>query len=136
MWLGRGIMTVGQGQYGSRRGCYVAAKLCSASANLASSKMLRYQPSGHSPLSDCLNDYKKSFLSFVLASWQVCRYIDSIAIVTLYIMQRRALKLDVASCYQGNMKTKSFRLRKVFCMWHATHCKTCRHSICYQCKRG
>ena len=55
-------MTVGQGQYGSRRGCNVAAKLCSASANLASSKMLRYQPSGHSPLSDCLNDKKNFFV--------------------------------------------------------------------------
>ena len=42
----------------------------------------------------------------------MCRYIDSTATVTLYIMQRRALKLDVASCYQGNMKKKVFVYEK------------------------
>ena len=51
------------------------------------------------------HEARKNDKKYLFASWQVCRYIDSTATVTLYIMQRRALKLDVASCYQGNMKT-------------------------------
>ena len=43
--------------------------------------------------------------STLLTQWVVRGHIDGATTVTLHFMLSRALKLDVASCYHGNMKT-------------------------------